>query len=195
MKKINLKSNGIGRYDDASPFLIERGALELEIELPDKSGEFYFVAELNGKKTTKPLVGGSPVTLTDLTAGELKAAVKHYLRGELIEVYKIEPLLLKTVEKELSAMPEIALLTGEIAALKKEVAALKTTADERFEATTEGFRGVTDWQRESDGALLSFAYAVYENSPLLNCKGLSFVQFAEALGFDKTEKIELGGKL
>lgn len=195
MKKIKLKSNGIGRYDDISPFFIERGALELEIELPDKSGEFYFVAELNGKQTTKPLGHGCIVTLTDLTAGELKAAVKHYLRGELIEVYKIEPLLLKTVEKELSAMPEIALLAGEIADLKQELAALKQTVQDNLTATTEGFRGVTDWQRESDGALLSFAYAVYENSPLLNCKGLSFVQFAEALGFDKTEKIELKEKL
>lgn len=196
MRTIKLKSNGVGRYDNVSPFIIESGALELKAELPQKSGEFYLVTELNGKSGGAKLIPkDGTVSLTGLEAGELKAAVKHYLRGELIEVFKVEPLLLKAVDKELSAMPEIARLTGEIAALKKEVAALKTTADERFEATTEGFKDVTDRQRESDCAFLSFAYAVYENSPLLNGKGLSFKAFAEALGFEGTEKIELGGKL
>ena len=196
MKTITIKSNDIGRYDDVSPFIIESGALELTIELPQKSGEFYFVAELNGKSLGARLIShDGTVALEDLQAGELKAAVKHYLRGELIEAFKIEPLILKAVDKELSAMPEIARLTDEIAALHEQLNALAGTTEERFAATTEGFKIVDERKHESDTAFVSFAYAVYENSPLLNGKGLTFAEFAKALGFEGTEKIEFGGKL
>ena len=194
MRSVKFKSNGLGRYDDVSPFLIESGVLELKIGLPERNGEFYFVTELNKKQTVKPIICGM-VVLDGLEAGELRAAVKHYLRGEVIEVYKIEPLLLKSVDKDLSAMPEFALLTGEITALKDELAALKRTAEEHFAATVESFKGVIDWQRESEGSFVSFAYAVYENSPLLNSCGLSFGQFAEVLGFEGAKKVNLGGKL
>lgn len=189
MKTITIKSNDVGRYDDVSPFIIESGALELKIELPQKSGEFYFVAELNGKSIGARLIShDGTVALENLQAGELKAAVKHYLRGELIEAFKIEPLLLKAVDKELSAMPEIARLTGEIAALHEQLTALTNSAEEHFAEAQER-------QCESNAALISFAYTVYENSPLINSQGLTFAEFAEALGFEGTEKIKFGGKL
>ncbi len=37
--------------------------------------------------------------------------------------------------------------------------------------------------KQRDEAFLGFAYVVYENSPLLNGRGLTFAEFAEALGY------------
>lgn len=196
MKSIKIKSNGLGRYDDVSPFIIESGALELTVELPAKSGEFYFVAENNSKCLGATLIScEGTIALENLQAGELKAAVKHYLRGELIEVFKVEPLLLKEVEKELSAMPEIALLEGKISELRKQLDELTETVTDYVATTEEGFAAVTQCQRASDTAFLSFAYVVYENSPLLNARGLTFAEFAETLGFEGIEQTNLKEKL
>lgn len=197
MRTIAIKTNGLGRYDEVSHFLIDSGALELKIELPNTSGEFYFVAEQNGKSLGAKLIPvDGVITLENLEAGELHAAVKHYFRGELIEVLKIEPLLLREVDKELSAMPEFGELKGEIERLKKELAAFKQTGEERFTATVEGFKTLTERQRESESTLVSFAYAVYQNLPLLNGKGLGFEEFTDALGFEEiAEQKELENKL
>ena len=177
MRKIKLKSNGLGRYDNVSPFLIESGALALEIYLPDKSGEYYLVSELNGKEKVQRIIRGSSVTLSDLETGELKAAVKHYLRGELIEVYKIEPLLLKAVDTQLSATPEIAFLMGECKAMR-----------EKLEAAEKSLAETEKHNRERDIALLSYAWADYQNNVQLNAKNLSLLDFAGALGYDFTKE-------
>ena len=180
MRKIKMKSNGIGRYDDVSPFLIESGALELAIEFPEISGEFYFVAELNGKETVKPIMRSSAVMLDNLQAGELKAAVKHYLRGELIEVYKVEPLLLKAVDKDLSAMPEFALLMGEIASWKERTETLEkrlTEAEERAERADNYFE---ELQMKLDG-LMEYAYLSYCENVRLNVHDLTKEEFVSAI--------------
>ncbi len=174
MRLISLKSGRVGRYDDPSPFVVESGLLELQINLPAKSGEFYFVGELNGKNGGAKLIPRSgTISLDGLQSGELRAEVKHYLRGTLLETFKVEPLLLKAVDTTLSATPEIALLTGEIDAAHEENKTLAKALDganTRLEAT-----------EKSIAELFAFAYAVYENSPLLNGRGLSFEGFKEAL--------------
>ena len=189
MRKIKLKSNGLGRYDDVSPFLIESGALALEIDLPDKSGEYYLVSELNGKEKVQRIIRGSSVTLSDLETGELKAAVKHYLRGELIEVYKVEPLLLKSVDKDLSAMPEFALLTGELVALKERTETLEkrlTQAEERAERADKRFEQL---QMKLDG-LIEYAYLSYRENVRLNTHDLTKEEFVSAI-----VAVDLGEKL
>ena len=108
MKLITIKSNGLGRYDDVSPFVMTDGKLELKVVLPVSNGEFFFIAENNEVKFKKVLAEDGRVHLDGLTAGELKAEVKHYLKGELIKCYKIEPLILKEVDCNLSGTPEIA---------------------------------------------------------------------------------------
>ena len=180
MKMMKLKSNGLGRYDDVSPFLIESGALALEIDLPDKSGEFYFVSELNGQEKVQRIIRGSSVTLSDLETGELKAAVKHYLRGELIEVFKIEPLLLKAVEKDLSAMPEFALLTGELVALKERTETLEkrlTRAEDRAERED---KRLEELQTKLNG-LMEYAYLSYRENVRLNANDLTKEEFVSAI--------------
>lgn len=181
MRIITIKSDRVGRYDDVSPFLVERD-LELKIELPEKSGEFYFTFELNGK-IGKPIYipRGGTIVVGELSAGELRAEVKHYLRGTLLEVYKVEPLLLKAVERGLSATPEIALLTGEVEALKKGTEELK-------ESLTEERENARKAVRELVLSFLSYAYAEYVFDVQLNARSLSAEEFARALGYELSKE-------
>ena len=182
MRSITIKSDRVGRYDDVSPFLVERGELELKIELPEKSGEFYFAFELNGK-IGKPIYipRGGTIVVGELSAGELRAEVKHYLRGTLLEVYKVEPLLLKAVESGLSATPEIAFLTVEIEALKKETETLTKSLTEERENARKAVR-------ELVLSFLAYAYAEYVCDVQLNAKSLSAEEFARALGYELSKE-------
>ena len=182
MRSITIKSDRVGRYDDVSPFLVERGDLELKIELPEKSGEFYFTFELNGK-IGKPIYipRGGTIVVGELSAGELRAEVKHYLRGTLLEVYKVEPLLLKAVERGLSVTPEIAFLTGETEELKKETEELK-------ESLTEERENARKAVRELVLSFLSYAYAEYVFDVQLNARSLSAEEFARALGYELSKE-------
>lgn len=182
MRSITIRSDRVGRYDDVSPFLVERGDLELKIELPEKSGEFYFTFELNGK-IGKPIYipRGGTIVVGELSAGELRAEVKHYLRGTLLEVYKVEPLLLKAVESGLSATPEIALLTGEVETLKKETETLKKSLTEERENARKAVR-------ELVLSFLSYAYAEYVCDVQLNARSLSAEEFARALGYELSKE-------
>lgn len=184
MRTITIKSHGLGRYDNVSPFLVECGTLELKINLPNFHGEFFFVTELNGKNVgAKQIPREGTVTLTGLEAGELHAEVKHYLRGELIETYKVEPLLLKAVDTKLSAMPEIALLTGECKALRKKL----TEVEEELEAADKWADKVKKHNHRRDVSFLAFAYAEYQSDLQLNAKSLSFEAFAATLGYSVEE--------
>lgn len=183
MRTITIKSNRLGRYDDVSPFLVERGTLELKINLPNRNGEFFLVTELNGKNGgAKQIPRGGTVTLTGLEAGELHAEVKHYLHGELIETYKVEPLLLKAVDTNLSATPEIAFLTEEKEKLKNETEELA----KRLDSAEKNLELILHCQHLRDVAFLAYAWAEYQNDLQLNAKSLTLEAFAETLGFSLT---------
>lgn len=185
MRTITIKSKGLGRYDNVSPFLVESETLELKIVLPNLNGEFFFVSELNGKSGGAKLIPPSgTINLTGLVAGELHAEVKHYLHGEIIETYKVEPLLLKAVDTQLSATPEIAFLMGECQALREKLEAAEKTLTEA--ATRE--EEANKLNRERDIAFLSYAWADYQNNVQLNAKNLSLSDFAAVLGYDLTEE-------
>lgn len=47
MRTITIKSKGLGRYDDVSPFLVESETLELKILLPNLNGEFSMAGSLS----------------------------------------------------------------------------------------------------------------------------------------------------
>lgn len=188
MRSITIKSDRVGRYDDVSPFLVERD-LELKIELPEKSGEFYFTFELNGK-IGKPIYipRGGTIVVGELSAGELRAEVKHYLRGTLLEVYKVEPLLLKAVERGLSATPEIALLTDKIALLTGKTEEFKKETEELKESLTEERENARKAVRELVLSFLSYAYAEYVFDVQLNARSLSAEEFARALGYELSKE-------
>ena len=168
MKTINLKSNGIGRYTDVSPFIIADNKLEIKVGLPNLHGEFFLVAENNGKAFKKTLSRLEPVILEGLTAGELQTEVQHYLNGELIKTYQIEPLILKEVNGSLSATPEIISLQAQITALNNTFADLEEELSKKL------------------NALIRFAYKDYQNNVYLS--GGSFGDFIKEFGFELTDE-------
>lgn len=175
MQVITIKSNGLGRYDDVSPFIMTDRELELKIVLPVSNGEFFFLAENNEAKFKKVLAEDGRVSLDGLTAGELKAEVKHYLRGELIKCYKVEPLILREVDCNLSGTPEIVELRQKTGELAKSLAALKTALEEREKALNTKL-----------AALLRFAYADYKDNIFLT--GGTVDEFLKEFGVELSEE-------
>lgn len=176
MKEIILKPTGTGRYKDNSPQIITDGNIELNIELPAVNGEFYFIAENNGVKH-KQLLEGGYIKLENLSAGELKASVKHYLKGELIKSYSVEPLILKEVDGGLATEPQISELLSRVTELEETVAEYKKTADEAYSTLVE--RLTKD--EANVAALMKFAYADYKNNAYL--PGGSEEDFKKEYGF------------
>lgn len=180
MKTIKLKSGRLGRYDDVSPFLVESGNLELFFELPNLSGDYFLTGENSGRVLeAKRIPVDHRIDLSDLTAGELKLEIKHYLRGEMITTYKIEPLILKSVDGSLTGTPEIALLTAENEERKKEAESLL----KRLESAEKNLEIVLHGQHLRDVAFLGYAWAEYQNDLQLNAKSLTLEAFAETLGY------------
>lgn len=186
MKQIKLKPSGVGRYDNVSPFIITDNKLELQVELPNFNGEFYFVYELNGKTEKRLLPHNGQLLLENLEAGELKAAVKHYLKGELIKTYTVEPLLLKEVDGTLSALPEIEELNRHICAVECDFAEYKQTVGEE---QSKRDTALAEWQKnveENLFALVRFAFKDYKENIYLN--GGTAEDLIKDFGFILTEE-------
>lgn len=178
MRTIILKPNGVGRYEDASPFIITDNQLQLKIELPAVNGEFYFIGENGNERIKKLIFADSALTVSDLTAGELRAEVKHYLKGELIKTYHIEPLLLKEVDGSLTAEPCFGELTRRVEQLDVQVKELKALEEKH-----------TEQLKSMEGkikALCLFAFTDYLKNIYLDGKDLD--DFCKRFGFEFTEK-------
>lgn len=182
MKTIMLKSNGVGRYDDVTPYIITDRKLNIKIALPQVNGDFYFVTENNGatQKRLLPLDGG--ISLDNLTAGELNAEVKHYVKGSLVKVYKIEPLMLKEVDGAISAEPEISVLDRRICAVESGFNIANQTAAERAEKLDKKLIRAN----KNINALIRFAFKAYNASPFLG--GGTADKFAEEFGYELAEE-------
>lgn len=189
MRIVNLRPNGLGRYDDVSPFIIGDKGIELKIGLPNFNGEFYLIAENNGKTFKMLLPRDSVIVLDGLMAGELNAEVKHYLKGELIKTYKVEPLLLKEVDGMLSAVPEIIALKTGINNFKAENAHLQTNLaelDKYFEEYKQAANLRELRAKNNVLALIKFAFKDYKDNVYLG--GGSIEQFIKEFGFDLSEE-------
>lgn len=201
MRTVTIKSGCIGRYDDASPFLLESGVLDLNIVLPSTVGEFFLVSKLNGKiKAEKTFIRrGEPIRL-NVEPGELLMEVKHYLRGAIVESIKVEPLLIKEVDGTVYAFPEIKTIHSTIENLKKDLADQKKEFDE-FKKSYEQFVAESEKQekrhnemilKEIDAvrvALLRFSWACYRADVFLNTKNLNEKEFVRLLGFEPDESV------
>ena len=60
-----------------------------------------------------------------LSAGVLSATIKHYLRGELIDVYPVEGLILKDVDGKVYGVPEVEHLKSKLADAEKRIQAIE----------------------------------------------------------------------
>lgn len=193
MRTITIKSGQMGRFDNGSPFLVEEGALELKLLLPPGAGEYFFVwqNEFDGgqRGATLQIPKNGEISLADLLPGELKASVKHYLHGELIGQYKIEPLILKEADGSISATPELTALEGEIEALQKKFEAHEKAdealrikeAEEREKAAETEEKRKAAW-RAVLIRCLAFAWALYESNLRFSDRTLN--EFLSALGLD-----------
>lgn len=176
LKTIILKPTGAGRYKDNSPQIITDGKIDLNIELPALNGEFYFIAENNGVKH-KQLLDGGRITLEDLSAGELKVAVKHYLKGEFIKSYSVESLILKEVDGGLYAEPQISEHERRIKELEEDIASKEKAW---LKAVSEIYERLGKAEAQI-AALMKFAYADYKNNVYL--PGGSEEDFLNEYGF------------
>lgn len=189
MTTINLKSNGVGRYDDVSPVIITDRKLNLKIALPHVNGDFYFVCENNGATQKRLLPKNGEIALENLTAGELTAEVKHYVKGSLVKVYKIEPLILKEVDGSISAEPEISALDRRICAVEsglnaanRDLTEINKSVAEQSEKLNKRLARVN----KNLAALIRFAFKAYNASLFLG--GGTADRFAEEFGFELTDE-------
>lgn len=182
MKTITLKSNGVGRYDDGTPYIITGRKLNIKIALPQVNGDFYFVCENNGITQKRLLPSDGGISLDNLTAGELNAEVKHYVKGSLVKVYKIEPLMLKEVDGAISAEPEISALDRRICAVESGFTIANQTAAERAEKLDKKLMRAN----KNINALICFAFKACNASPFLG--GGTADKFAEEFGFELTDE-------
>ena len=180
MKTISLKSNGTGRYDDVSPFIVADNKLEIKTELPNTNGEFFFISENNGTTIKKFINRDKSIMLDGLTAGELNAEIKHYLKGVLIKTYKVEPLIICEVDGTLTGTPEIEELRREIAAMREILATEQTKAEEREKELTAREENLN----VNISAIIRFAFADYQNNVYLG--GGTVDQFVKEYGFNLT---------
>ncbi len=187
MKTITIKHGCMGRYDDVSPFLVDGGALVLHFVLPRVSGEFYFVVwnSFDGGQNQQaikiPATGD--IELSGLRAGELHTEVKHYFRGELIEAFHIEPLIIKDVDRSVRAFPEIE-------ALREQIEGLKETVIDLEKKNAEAVQGLQKTVHDLRAAFLAYSWAEYQSDIQLNGKSLSFEEFVVALGYDPEQFTE-----
>lgn len=186
MRTVTIKHGRSARYDDGSPFILQSGAFELLISLPAVSGEFYLVTDMNGKKATQRIPKDGVVTV-EVEAGELKAEVKHYLRGVEVASYPVEPLIIKSVDERLTAFPEIADLYNRAEALKRVSEAQEKRMTEEETAHRKWQEAAKAAAHRGDIAFLSYAYAEYQNDVQLNEKNLTAEEFIVSLGFSLDE--------
>lgn len=182
MKTIKLIYNGLGRYDDASAFVMANNSIEIKTELPNVNGEFFFIAENGGRTFKKFLQRDKTITLDNLTAGELTAEVKHYVKGMLVKVYKIEPLILCEVDGNLTGTPEIAVLSKSIGKLEQTIAEIKENAEKR----EKELESVIENLKTNLYALIRFAYSDFNLNTFLD--GGTYEDFVGRFGFELTEE-------
>ena len=186
MRTITIKNGRSARYDDGTPFILQSGKFELHILLPAVSGEFYLVSDMNGKKSTQRIQANGVVAV-DVEAGELKAEVKHYLRGVEVASYPVEPLIIKSVDERLTAFPEIADLYARVEALQSALEAQEKRMIEEGTAHRKWQEAAKAAAHRCDIAFLSYAFAEYQNDVQLNEKNLTAEEFIVALGFSLDE--------
>ncbi len=146
MRKITVKPGCAARYDDTSPFLIGGGGLEIEFDMTSTNSENYFVCSINDFKCTLPITN-QHVSMDHLEAGELRAEIKRFLRGELIETIPVEPLLLKRVNTDFSATPAFVELRTKLDQAVKKLSsqtAAYNTAVAAYNAAVERINNIDE---------------------------------------------------
>lgn len=191
MKTIQLKEHGMGRYGDVSPFPI--GDLEIELQnIPTYGGEFRFTAKNNGKICAQTAVTASQNRVTiprdKLAAGRLSCFVSHYLKGEEVKRFSVEDLLIKDLNGDAYAFPEIAEMEQKISTLEKQAVIMSKTLKEEKEAREQAeteINSAIEYALSIALGLVRFAFEDYRENVYLH--GGSFEDFLQEFGIDLTK--------
>lgn len=101
MKKV-IKIEGIGRYNDVSPFILnENDDLDLQIDFLRKlRGQYFIHFSLNEKTKTFNLEHTNRINLDSqyLEAGILNAKLSLVFNGQVYREWRIEPLIIKQLD-------------------------------------------------------------------------------------------------
>ncbi len=140
MRTITVK-NRIGRYDDASPFVVGSDDLELRINhLCGINGKVVVVVKSGDKRLTLDMHGGAvviPNSFLQGTSGELTLNVARYIDGQCADEIVVEPLRIKQAEMTLTLDPVIAALEQAIEEGKKRVKTLEETLTQQAQTLAE----------------------------------------------------------
>lgn len=186
MKTIRFKENGIGRYNDVSPFPL--GALDLELKgIPDTTGEYRFVGAMNGKQCVLECVTAAQnrvnIPRDKLTAGKFSCRVIQYMDGKEVRIFKAEDLLITDVNGNFSAVPEIV-------EIREEIKALQTALEQETAARKEAEAQAQTAKEYADGilfGLVRFAYKDFKQNVYLDGTS-NFDGFLQAFGIALSEE-------
>lgn len=109
----------------------------LSITLINKHGStnHLFITAINGDKTAVFETHDGVATLPEALKkpGELRLNIQLIIDGEVLQTWQTEPIKLKDVKGELSAIPQIVELEAKVKALAEAVGELKNIIIEREE--------------------------------------------------------------
>lgn len=185
MRIIKL-SRGLSLYDIRTAFPV--GDLDLYIDnLPKTSGDFRFIAFMNGKKIAeKTITQSSPrinIPRETIAAGVFSCYVSHYVGGDEVHRYEVEPLTVTDINTDISATPELVEMNEKISGLENALA----TANSALEKANAKIAALTEEQANTNVAvlkLLKWMYGVETHVPYLS--GGTAEEFAAALGLELT---------
>lgn len=175
MRELKL-SNGISRYDTST---FPLGDLEISIaNLPRTSGDFRFAGYMNGKKIAEETLDRDApkvvISKDKLTAGAFSARVLHYQGGVMVQRYNVENLVITALDEDLTATPEIELLTQKSAELETQIAELETAVETLTKSLTEANTALAESREKIAAlekgltALTGWAYKCETNIPYLD---------------------------
>ena len=185
MRIIKL-SRGLSLYDIRTPFPV--GNLDLYIDnLPKTSGDFRFIAFMNGTKIVEQTITqNSPrinIPRETINAWVFSCYVSHYVGGDEVHRYEVEPLIITDINTDLSATPELVELNKKISGLENALAMANST----LEKASTKITALTEELASTNVAvlkLLKWMYSVETQVPYL--AGGTAEEFAAALGLELT---------
>lgn len=162
MRKIKIQENQIGVYDNPNEYLIENGTINLCFDLPSGQGEFYASVESKLYK-----IENGRVTLP-VKVGTLELKVLRMIKGEIVNVYRVEPLHIVQGDYSLTGTSAFKQLEDKIASDKEDI----------IQLFTGGLSALNGMLEENKIRLLAYLYADYENNVQVNSHNLPLDEFA-----------------
>lgn len=110
--------NGFGFFTNREPFILTQNE-SLSIQIPKYLVGNILIVKL-GDSIEKYKLTSDTFVIPNLSVGTLELAISIIHSGEEIRRYSIEPLLIKEINSEIKAIPQISELELQISKYKKD---------------------------------------------------------------------------